>query len=668
MSQITRRSHIRDVYAHPLGRDIIDKILLQTGHSAKWLQNPLVGGLQLSQLDRLAGGRLGDTFVDTFIEILNEHPDLPGEKRVAVDHPWWKDAVFYQIYPRSFQDSNGDGLGDLRGITSRLDYLAALGVDCLWLSPIFDSPNEDMGYDVRDYRAIMTEMGTMADMDELIAGCHERGMRIILDLVVNHTAAEHQWFQSAVADPNGPYGDYYFLRTGVPGEDGTGQPPNNWISHFSGSAWRWIPEAERWGLHLYAPGQMDLNWENPAVRDEVAQIVQFWRARGVDGFRMDVISFISKRPGLPDGEEYVGELMGLTGIEQYFAGPQLHAYLREIRASGFALQPGGPEPASTARRRFPDGSLGEPLPPDPVGVMIGETPAIGIEMGRLLAGADRNELDMVFNFDVIEPPGRNKWEDYLFDMNYLKDFYESFQARVGPNDWIALFYENHDNPRMVSKVLGSADKDPGQRTAVAKVLAAIQLTMRGTPFLFQGQEIGAINQDFTGIADMRDIESINRFAELRADGLTAGAAFDKVLPGSRDHARTPMRWEPGPVTGFSDATPWLPGQEDSVGFTVAEQETDPDSVLAWYRDLIRLRRAHEAFTAGSIEFVAPGARDYFAWFRTSGTGERWLVEVNLTGTPTERRNVELQCEVVLGTVGIRRDQMDPYEVTISRLV
>ncbi|HZK06163.1 MAG TPA: alpha-glucosidase [Actinomycetaceae bacterium] len=671
MARLDRKSRVRDVYAHPLGRDIIDKLLLHTGISPRWILNPVAGNLRLGRLDQVGRRAIGPGFVDTLISLLNDHPDEPARSESAGtsagEPAWWKEAVFYQVYPRSFQDSDGDGLGDLRGIISRLDYLQDLGVDCVWLSPIFDSPNEDMGYDIRDYRRVMAEMGTSEDLDELIEGCHERGMRIILDLVVNHTSAEHEWFRSAVDDPDGPYGDYYFLRRGEPGEDGTGAPPNNWVSFFSGSAWRWIPDAERWALHLFGPGQMDLNWANPTVRGEVAEVVQFWLARGIDGFRLDVINYISKRPGLPNGNEFIGRLMEFTGIEHYYVGPQLHAYLRELRRRGFTRGADAVAPSSSVRLRLPDGTLGDPLPPDPVGVMVGETPGVGIEIGRLLSGADRGELDMVFNFDVLEPPGKVRWDDYRYDLNYLKDFSEGYLDRIGSNDWIALFLENHDNPRMISKVLGPDDHDPGLRTAVARVLATIQLTLRGTPFLYQGQELAAINQDFTSIGDLRDLESLNRYAELRSNGATVGGAFDEILPGARDHARVPMRWEPVDGGGFTDGTPWLHGVEDSTGFTVAEQRADPESVFNWYRDLIRLRRQHEAFTYGSIEFVAPGARDYFAWFRTSPAGDRWLIEVNLADAPVQRRNGSLRVEVKLGTTTRRGVTMAPYEVMISRV-
>lgn len=668
---VDSRTRLKQVYAHPVGRDAIDKVLLQLGRSRRWVTNPVVANLPLSTLARLARPVLGDGFVPSLLTVLADHDDgaahhSPGG--AAGQDEWWRRAVFYQVYPRSFADSDGDGIGDLRGITSRLDHLAALGVDCVWLSPIFDSPNEDMGYDVRDYRAVMAEMGTLADLDELVAGCHERGMRIILDLVAGHTSAEHEWFQAAVADPDGPYGDYYHLVPGAPGEDGTGRPPNNWTSFFGGSAWRWIPQARRWALHLFAPGQMDLNWENARVRAEVAEVVRWWRARGIDGFRLDVINYISKRPGLPDGNEAIGALMGFTGIEHYFFGPHLHRYLAELRRTGFTRRADDPPPASTARRRHPDGTLAELLPPDPVGVMVGETPGVGVEMSRLLSNRSRGELDLVFNFDVLDAPGRVRWDDYRYDLAYLKTFYLDYLARTGPGDAVALFLDNHDNPRMLSKVLGAKDRDPRLRSALAKALATIQLTLPGTPFLYQGQEIAAINQDLQ-VGDLQDVESLNRLAELRAEGTSDAEALARVLPGARDHTRVPMRWRPGPATGFTTGTPWQVGRETSTGFTVAEQESDPHSVLAFYRDLIALRRAQPALTDGAFLPLAPRSRSYFGWLRTAVDGsDDWLIEVNLTDRPIRRPRTPRRAEPVLGSPGGPRGAtMAPYECRIARV-
>lgn len=637
-----RGSRLRDVLAHPLGSDVLRQLVRQTGRSPKWLT--AAGFVRLGWLTRLVDADI----IDAIIAMLNSHGDhpVPGPELPA----WWKDAVFYQVYPRSFADSDGDGIGDLRGLIGKLDYLASLGVDCLWLSPIFDSPNEDMGYDVRDYRAIMADMGTLDDADELIAGCHERGMRIILDLVVNHTSIEHPWAQAALADPDGPYGDYYFLRRAK-------TAPNNWASFFSGSAWRYLPETDRWALHLFAPGQLDLNWDNPRVRQEAAGIVSWWLERGVDGFRMDVINLISKDPRLADGNTTIGDLLEYTGIEHYFFGPHLHEYLAELRQAGFTRRR---PPASTVRERHPDGTLGSPLPPDPVGVMVGEAIGIGVESGALLARSNRGALDLLFNFDVLENPGKSRFDDYRFDLNHLKHHFIDHAARSGPGDWLAVFFDNHDNPRMVSKVGGGSERDPARRTAIAKLLAMLQLTMRGTPFLYQGQEVAAVNQDFASIGELRDIESLNRYQALLSAGVSRQQAWREVLAGSRDHARVPMPWEPD--GGFTLGTPWLSGRDAAPGFSVAEQVADPDSVWSWHRDLIALRRAHGELREGSLVFHLPARRDYFGYTR----GGRFFIELNLSGRPRRRPRPPFPCEVILGPQ--REDTMRPYEASISKRI
>lgn len=674
---------IGEIYAHPVGRDAIDKVLLQLGRDRGWVDNPLVRRLPLRAVARLARPVLGVGFADSLLQLLRNHPGTTAPRLPAASAtetgdgppPWWHSAVFYQVYPRSFADSNGDGIGDLPGITARLDYLAGLGVDCLWLSPIFDSPGDDGGYDIRDYRAVAAEFGTLDDLDTLIAACHERGMRIILDLVVNHTSAEHPWFRAACEDPDGPYGDYYFLRddpgpAGNPAPDSA--PPNNWTSFFGGSAWSPLPEARRWALHLFAPTQMDLNWDTPAVRAEVADIVHWWRGRGIDGFRLDVINYISKRPGLPDGNPAIGKLIGFTGIEHYFFGPRLHAYLSELRRNGFTRGDADPPPSSTVRERRADGSLGDRLPQDRVGVMVGETPGVGVEMGRLLTAHEPRALDLTFNFDVLDEPGRVRWDDYRYDLAYLKDFYLDHLGRLGAGERIALFLDNHDNPRMLSKVVGEDAADPALRAAAAKALAAIQLLLPGVPFLSQGQEIGAINQDFRGISELHDVESLNRYEELRAAGASADEAFAQVLPGARDHARVPMRWAPGPGHDHSsgDAAPWQPAAERSAGFTVAEQDGDPESVLEFHRALIRLRREEPALTSEEVEFLRPHSREYFAWIRRDpATGTAITVEVNLTARGIARPGDPGTSDVILtadAAGGGRGDEMAPFEVTVSR--
>ncbi|MFB0920720.1 MAG: alpha-glucosidase, partial [Oscillospiraceae bacterium] len=467
---LTANSRVRQLYAHPVGRDIIRKVLLLMGKSDRLVRNPIIGNIKLKTLPKLAAGKVDEGFISSLLELVNSEKDLPLSDSASEAPAWWKEAVFYQIYPRSFKDSNGDGIGDLRGITEKLDYLKALGVDALWLSPVYDSPNDDNGYDIRDYRKIMAEFGTMEDFDELLEGVHARGMRLIMDLVVNHTSDEHEWFRKAVAEPDSKYGDYYIFR----------DEPNNWNSFFSGSAWRFIEERSQYALHLFSQKQMDLNWENPDVRHEVKELVCWWLEKGVYGFRMDVINYISKRPGLPDGDKLIGLLTNFTGMEHYYYGPRLHEYLRELKNRAFA-----PYNAFT----------------------VGETPGIGMEMSKLLTADYREELDMVFSFDQLETPGHIRFDDYRYDLNYYKEYITDWMENYGSHCRTALFFENHDNPRMVSKV----NPDPQYRNVLAKLLATMLLTLKGTPFIFQGQELGMINRDFLSMGELRDVESLNYY-------------------------------------------------------------------------------------------------------------------------------------------------------------
>lgn len=616
---------MRQVRRHPLGKDIIATLLRQLGRSPRWVANPLVDALPLGLLHRLLRRRVGENFVPTLITLLNQHRERPPVAVGPVGEEWWRSAVFYQIYPRSFMDSNGDGIGDLRGILEKLDYLQNLGVDALWLSPIYDSPNDDNGYDIRDYRAIMAEFGTMADFDELVAALHARGMRLVMDLVVNHTSDEHPWFQAALADADSPYRDYYFFRPGEPDA-----PPNNWTSFFSGSAWRWFPAQARWVLHLFSAKQMDLNWAHPPVRREVTDLVRWWLEKGVDGFRLDVINYISKPPALPAGDETVGALMQYTGVEHYFAGPRLHEHLRELRAEAFA----------------PYGA-----------VTIGETPGVGAELGALLTAPSRGELDMIFSFDHLETPGHTRFDDYRYDLGYLREHWTAWQTGYGAAAWPTLFFDNHDNPRMVSKV----DPRPAHRVAVAKLLAVLQLTLRGTPFLYQGQELGLVNQRFTGIDQLRDVESLNRYAALRAAGATEEAAFAEVLAGSRDHTRTGMPWTGAAHGGFTTGIPWIIGDDDFVQHNAQAQESDAASVLHAHRALIALRRRYPALTRGEIAFRR--SRRALWVYEREHAGERIRIVANLTDR-TQKRPSGMTGDLLYASGPGTAAPLAPYEARI----
>ena len=539
---ISKNSKIKEAYSTPVGHDIISKILMQANIKEKYVKGGIVGNLKLKTLATISRGKISDGFLETFIGLLNRDASYEASKDGEISHKWWKEAVFYQIYPRSFNDSNGDGIGDLRGIIEKLDYIKDLGVDAIWLSPIYDSPNDDNGYDIRDYRKIMKEFGTMEDFDELLKGIHDRGMRLIMDLVINHTSDEHQWFKEALENPESPYRKYYFFREGE-----KDKAPNNWTSFFSGSAWNYYEDKELWALHLFSKKQMDLNWECEELRRDVIDMIKFWLEKGVDGFRMDVINYISKDEGLPEGDKAIGELMGFTGIEHYFYGPKLHEYLKEIRKEAF-------EPFEA--------------------FSVGETPGLGMNMARMVTGEERGELDMVFSFDHLETPGHTRFDDYKYDLDYLKDYIHDWTTNYGNNCWQAFFYNNHDNPRMISKI----DTDPRRRFYLGSMLAVLQFTVKGTPFVFQGDEMGLTNYPFKSMDQITDVEAKGYYRELLDKGKTEDEAFKIILSGTREHARMVLPWKPG------------------------IQVIDPTMTEA-YKELIRIRKENPLLVYGDYELL-----------------------------------------------------------------
>ncbi|MDR0200213.1 MAG: alpha-glucosidase [Streptococcaceae bacterium] len=627
--RLSLESRIREIYKHPVGHDILSKLLLQLGRSEKLITNPIVGSLKLKTIQKLAGKRLDTSFFESILTLLNSEDEVPAFSSKKVKPTWWKEAVFYQIYPRSFKDSNHDGIGDLQGIIEKLDYLQSLGVTALWLSPIYDSPNDDNGYDIRNYQAIMKEFGTMADFEELLSQVHARGMRLIMDLVVNHTSDEHPWFQEALQNPESRYRDYYFFR-----KSRDGKAPNNWLSFFSGSAWNHYPERDDWVLHLFSKKQMDLNWDNSDVRRDIISMVNWWLEKGIDGFRMDVINYISKAKGLPDGNETINALMGYRGIEHYFYGPHLHDYLHQIKTEAF----------------LPHGAFS-----------VGETPGVGMQMSQLLSAESREELDMVFDFDQLETPGHVRFDDYRYDLNYLKSYLMDWQINLSAECWMSLFYENHDNPRMISKV----NPDPQYRAVLAKLLALIQMTLKGTPFIFQGQELGLVNQRFTGISDFRDVESLNLYKEL-CEKMPEKEAFEKVLAGSRDHARVPMPWNADDFGGFSDVMPWLLGDGDYKEWNAAEEMANKDSVLQFYQKLIALRKAEKSLVYGEINWVKPKLKNYVAYTRTLGD-KSYFIECNL-GCGALKRKVPENARLIMTNVRHPVREMSAYEASIYQII
>lgn len=487
---------------------------------------------------------------------------------------WWKERFFYQIYPRSFQDSNGDGIGDLRGIIQRLDYLKWLGVGAVWLCPVYDSPNADMGYDIRDYEKIMEEFGTMEDFDELLEGLHQRDIKLIMDLVVNHSSDEHKWFIESRKDKTNPYRDYYIWRDGKDGHE-----PNNWSSFFTPSAWSYDKQTDQWYLHLFSEKQPDLNWANENMRQDVFNMINRWFDKGVDGFRMDVISVIAKNPALPDG---AGD--GYVFSPEYFAfQPKLHEYLREMRQKCF------------------DGRTC---------MCVGETSFVNTENANSVVG-DGRELDLLFQFDIMDMDGAgSKWDTIPFDLSKFKGIISAWQQAI---DWNTLFWGNHDQPRIVSRFGSTASEE--LRVRSAKMLAAAMYLLRGTPFLYQGEEIGMTNMPFERKDQLRDIESFNLLREAERDGRTAWA-WNGIRSKGRDNARTPMQWDGTPNAGFTSGTPWIEVNPNYPAINVARAMEDQDSILCFYRELIALRNANEILKWGDFKLLLPEHPQLFAYRRT----------------------------------------------------
>ena len=622
---LTYDSTIGELYDNPVGHDALARVLLQLGLPERLITNRAVANLKLRTLANLAcsnglgkkltGGRFGLDFFDALLELVESEKDEPAVPAGKITPKWWKEAVFYQIYPRSFCDSNGDGIGDLQGIISRLDYLQELGVDALWLSPIYDSPNDDNGYDIRDYDRIMEEFGTMEDFERLLAEVHRRGMRLIMDLVVNHTSDEHRWYQEA-KKPGSPYRDFYFFRQ----DDGSHTPPNNWTSFFSGPAWKYEEACDSWALHLFSGKQMDLNWDNPRVREEVTAMVNRWLDRGVDGFRMDVINYISKKEGLPEGNETIGALMGYTGIEHYYYGPKLHQYLRELQEKAFA----------------PHGAFS-----------VGETPGLGMKMCQLVTGEERRELDMVFSFDHLETPGHVRMEDYAYDLNYFRDYMIDWMEHYGSNCWMSLFYNNHDNPRMISKIT----RDASRHTALARLLAVMQFTLKGTPFIYQGDEMGLANYGFTSMEQITDVEARGYYAE-HVKKEPAEKVFATILAGTREHARVMMPWN-----------------EKLPACHAGLRQEPKEEVLSAYRKLLRLRREEKAFVYGAFR-VLDRRKDRFVYARK--LGERvYVVDCNLGGKPCRAFSPKGKWKLVYDTVQAEERTvrtLQGYEARILRRV
>lgn len=526
---------------------------------------------------------------------------------------WWKESVVYQIYPRSFCDSNGDGIGDLNGITGKLDYLKELGIDVIWLSPVYKSPNDDNGYDISDYQAIMDEFGTMEDFDRMLATAHEKGIKIMMDLVVNHTSDEHKWFIESRKSTDNPYRDYYIWRPAK--EDGS--LPNNWGSCFSGPAWEYDKTTDMYFLHLFSKKQPDLNWDNPAVRQDVFDMMNLWLKKGVDGFRMDVISLISKEPGLPDKEPGIN---GYATCNVSANGPHVHEYLQEMRQKAL-------NNADT--------------------ITVGECSGVTLEEAKKYARSDEKELNMVFQFehmDVDSDEKAGKWTTRKMDLRNLKKILTRWQKGLQDIAWNSLYWENHDQPRSVSRFGNDSDE---YREISAKMLATCIHMMQGTPYVYQGEELGMTNCPFNTLDNFRDLESINAFHELTEQGkMTEEDMMAAIGYKGRDNARTPMQWDDSAYAGFSTANPWIMVNPNYTKINAKDQVNREDSVFKYYQKLIKLRHESELIVYGTYDLILDDDKDIYAYIRTLGD-KKLIVYCNFS---ENTREVELPEEFTNGKV------------------
>ena len=556
---------------------------------------------------------------------------------------WWKNSVVYQIYPRSFNDSNGDGIGDLRGILAKLDYLKDLGIDVVWLSPVYKSPNDDMGYDISDYQDIMDEFGTLADWDELVAEMHARGLKLVMDLVVNHSSDEHPWFVESRRAQDSPKRDWYIWRPGREGAE-----PNNWLSFFGGSAWQYDPPTGEYYLHLFSRKQPDLNWENPAVRQAVFAMMRWWLDRGVDGFRMDVINIISKVPGLPDAPVQRPGRLQWAG-QHFVHGPRLMEFLGEMKAQALA-------PYDT--------------------LTVGESVNVTAEQAIELTNPENGPLNMVFHFEHMgldrEPGARNHtWRPWK--LTDLKRVMTRWQQALDGRGWNSLYLSNHDQPRQVSRF-----GDDGQyRVESAKLLGTFLHFMQGTPYVYQGEELGMTNVAFPTIDDYRDIATLNHYREaVDEQGLDPEVVLKQIQLISRDNARTPMQWDATPNAGFTTGEPWIKVNPNYPDINAEQALADPNSIYYYYQQLIRLRKSYPILVHGRYELLLPDDEAIYAYTRTHGD-ERLLVILNFTagiplftlpaGLPADAPRLLIANYPVAAGETIQRITLRPYEARVYQL-
>ena len=543
---------------------------------------------------------------------------------------WWCQAVVYQIYPKSFQDSGDKGTGDLQGIIRRLDYLQELGVDALWLTPIYSSPQVDNGYDIADYYAIDPAFGTMQDFDQLVTACKQRGLHLIMDMVFNHTSTEHCWFKTAIQDPQSRFRDFYIWRNPV-----NGQEPNNWQSKFGGNAWAFDPQSSQYYLHLFSEQQADLNWENPEVREEIKKVLHFWADKGVDGFRLDVINLISKQ------QDFCDDTSG-DGRRFYTDGPRVHEYLQELAHDVF----------------LPRGCM-----------TVGEMSSTTLDHCQRYSRADGRELSMVFNFHhlKVDYPNGEKWQLAEPDFIELKKLFAAWQNGLHQQGWSALFWCNHDQPRIVSRFGHEGE----YREKSAKMLATVLHMLQGTPYIYQGEEIGMTNPHFQQIDDYRDVESLNLWLANQQQQIPSSQTLTVLAARSRDNSRTPIPWDSSDTAGFSQGIPWIPFGDNVTTINVAAALENKNSVFYCYQQLIRLRKQHPVIVNGNYQDLLPDHPAIWCYQRDDGN-RKLLVIANLSENsiefelPDAWKNIDSECLLYNNETPPLLDEriLTPYEVSV----
>ena len=559
-----------------------------------------------------------------------------------MEQKWWKEAVVYQIYPKSFKDSNGDGIGDLPGIIQKLDYLKNLGVNVIWLCPVYKSPNDDNGYDISDYQDIMDEFGDMNDMENLLRETHKRDMKLIMDLVVNHTSDEHPWFIESRSSSDNLYRDFYIWRKGK-----NGSPPNNWGSVFGGSAWKYDKTTDEYYLHLFSKKQPDLNWENPRVREEIYKMMKWWLDKGIDGFRMDTVNLFSKVPNLPDGKIIEGYKYG-DGSPYFLNGPHIHEYLQEMNKKVLSKY----------------------------NIMtVGETPGTPPQIAAKYVNRDRHELDMVFNFELMEIDHDpiNKWKPKEWKLTELKKIFTKWYESSKEKGWNSLYMNNHDQPRMISRFAS----DKKYRMESAKMLATLLYTLSGTPYLYQGEEVGMTNVAFDNIENYRDIETLNFYREMTKKGHPKEKIMEAIYRISRDNARTLMQWDDSPCAGFTTGIPWIKVNSNYPEINVAHNLKDSNSIFHYYQKIIRLRKENLIMIYGDYQLILEDDEHIYSYLRTLNQ-ERLLIILNFFSSQIAfnlpKNIIYQEKELLISNYNveekedIKRIYLQPYEARVYKLV